>query len=223
MESEIFGYRFSNPALLEEALTTPSFRMSAPGAADNQRLEFLGDAVLDFLAADSLYAECPQDDEGALTVKRARMVSSPALCAAAARHGLSARLRRNKGAGPLDPGAKTLADAVEAILGAAWLDGGLPAARRIFESLELESLAAGGFWSENPKGDLQMLAQSMTPPRHPQYTLLDVAGKAHEPVFTVKVSVEGCGEAEASARTRKEADSAAAAALLAAIHGRENG
>ena len=128
---EIFGYAFKDDALLEEALTTPSYRMTFPKAKDNQRLEFLGDAVLDFLAADQLFASCPGDSEGPLTVKRTHMVSSPALCAAAVRHGLGARLRRNKGAEPLPDNAKTYADAVEAILGAAWLDGGLAAARQV--------------------------------------------------------------------------------------------
>ncbi len=211
---EIFDYKFRNPALLEEALTTPSFRMTTPGAADNQRLEFLGDAVLDFLAADRLYAEFPDDAEGPLTVKRTHMVSSPALCAAAARHGLAARLKRNKGAEPLPEGAKTLADAVEAVIGAAWLDGGLDAARTVFAALELETNAEGSAWSGNPKGDLQVRAQAMTPPRHPVYELLNVAGKSHEPVFTVRVTVDGIGEATASARSRKEAESAAAAKLL---------
>ncbi|MBO7482926.1 MAG: ribonuclease III [Kiritimatiellae bacterium] len=217
MSDTIFGYTFRDPSLLEEALTTPSYRMSAPDARDNQRLEFLGDAVLDFLAADQLYAESPEDSEGTLTVKRTHMVSSPALCDAAARHGLAARLRRNKGAEPLPPGAKTFADAVEAIIGAAWLDGGLDAARKVFEALELETNAEGSAWSGNPKGDLQVRVQAMTPPRHPEYTLLDVAGKSHEPIFTVKVSVDGVGEETARARTRKEAESAAAAKLLSRI------
>lgn len=214
MPSTIFGYQFRDPSLLEEALTTPSYRMSAPGARDNQRLEFLGDAVLDFLAADQLYAENPRDTEGQLTIKRTHMVSSPALCDAAARHGLASLLKRNKGAEPLSPSAKTCADAVEAIIGAAWLDGGLEAARMVFDALELETNAQGRAWSDNPKGDLQIRAQAMMPPRHPKYTLLEVAGKSHEPVFTVKVSVEGVGEESARARTRKDAESAAAAKLL---------
>ena len=114
---EIFGYAFKNDALLEEALTTPSYRMTCPKAKDNQRLEFLGDAVLDFLAADQLFASCPGDSEGPLTVKRTHMVSAAALCEAAARSDLAGRLRRNKGASPLPAGAKVYADAIEAILG----------------------------------------------------------------------------------------------------------
>jgi len=208
------GYEFRNPALLAEALTTPSFRMSEPTAHDNQRLEFLGDAVLGFLAADRLYAEFPDEAEGPLTVKRTHLVSSAALCAAAERLGLAAHLRRNRGAAELPRTSKTLADAIEAIIGAAWLDGGLAAAKAVFDALELEVNAEAGVWSGNPKGDLQIKTQAMTPPRQPEYTLVRVAGKSHAPVFTVRVSVADVGEATASASSRKEAESRAAAALL---------
>ena len=208
------GYEFRNPALLAEALTTPSFRMSEPTAHDNQRLEFLGDAVLGFLAADRLYAEFPDEAEGPLTVKRTHLVSSAALCAAAERLGLAAHLRRNRGAAELPRTSKTLADAIEAIIGAAWLDGGLAAAKAVFDALELEVNAEAGAWSGNPKGDLQIKTQAMTPPRQPEYTLVRVAGKSHAPIFTVRVSVADMGEATASASSRKEAESRAAAELL---------
>jgi len=217
MAKGIFGYEFGDGALLEEALTTPSCRQSNPGVRDNQRLEFLGDAVLGLLAADALFAARPNDSEGSLTVSRAHMVSSSALCAAAARHDLAPRLVRNKGAEPLPPNAKTLADAVEAIMGAAYLDGGLPAAKAVFDALELAELAREGEWTENPKGELQVRAQAMTPPRHPAYSLVKTEGKAHDPVFTVEVSVEGLGAARASARSHKEAESRAAARLLSML------
>ena len=212
---DIFGYAFKDQSLLEEALTTPSFRMSSPGAGDNQRLEFLGDAVLGFLAAERLYAAFPGEPEGALTVKRTRMVSSATLCAAAARHDLASRLRRNKGASPLPENAKTLADAVEAVVGAAYLDGGLDAARAMFCSLGLEDLANSA--CGNPKGDLQIRAQAMVPPRHPTYRLLKTEGPAHAPVFTVEVSVENLGAASASAHSHKEAETLAAAKLLSMV------
>ena len=211
---EIFGYEFENEALLEEALTTPSFRMDEPSAADNQRLEFLGDAVLGLLSAERLYAEFPREPEGSLTVRRAHMVSAVALCEAANRLGLAGRLRRNRGAAELPHNAKTLADAVEAVVGAAYLDGGFAAAKRIFDNLELNANATEDEWSGNPKGELQVRAQAMKPPRHPAYELLKTEGKAHEPVFTVRVTVEGLGSATASAHSRKEAESLAAAKLL---------
>lgn len=212
---EIFGYAFENEALLEEALTTPAYRMDVPDAKDNQRLEFLGDAVLGMLSAERLYAEFPKEQEGPLTVRRTHMVSAAALCEAATRLGLAARLRRNAGATELPRNAKTLADAIEAIIGAAYLDGGFAAAKRVFAALELSANAAEGGWNGNPKGELQVRAQAMKPPRHPEYELLKTEGKAHEPVFTVRVTVEGMGSATASARSHKRAEAIAAAELLA--------
>ena len=212
--TEIFGYSFKNEALLEEALTTPSYRMTYPKAKDNQRLEFLGDAVLDFLAADQLFASCPDDSEGPLTVKRTHMVSSPALCAAAVRNGLGARLRRNKGAAPLADTAKTYADAIEAVIGAAWLDGGLEAARTIFRALQLDVRAESSQWSHNPKGELQERSQAMTPSRAPRYILLKTTGTSDKPVFFVEVSVEGLGSAQGSGTNKQAAEAQAAAELL---------
>lgn len=210
--TSILGYEFENPALLEEALVTPSCKMESPDVTDNQRLEFLGDAVLGLLAADRLYAELPDKQEGALTVRRTQMVSAAALCEAAARLELAPLLKRNKGAEPLPANSKTIADAVEAIIGAAWLDGGLAAAKQVFDAL---GLSPGGAACANPKGELQIRAQAMKPPQHPAYELLATAGKAHEPVFTVRVSVPNLGTATASAHSHKEAEARAAAALLA--------
>ena len=211
-----FGHCFRDEALLEEALTTPSCHMDRPGVSDNQRLEFLGDAILGALAAECLFAEFPHDPEGSLTVKRTRMVSTAALCAAADRLGLAGFLLRNRGAEPLPKNAKTLADAMEAIVGAAYLDGGLEAAREVFDMYALVSEAAAtDRWGGNPKGELQIRAQAMTPQRMPEYEIVDVGGKPHEPVFSVRVRVEGVGEAVASARSHKAAESLAAAKLLA--------
>ena len=214
---EMFGYTFKNEALIEEALTTPSYRMDVPDAKDNQRLEFLGDAVLGLLSAERLFAEFPKEQEGPLTVRRTHMVSAAALCEAAERLGLAAQLKRNKGAAELPKNSKTLADAVEAIIGAAYLDGGFAAAKQVFDALELNANAAVDEWSGNPKGELQVRAQAMKPPRHPAYELLKTEGKAHEPVFTVRVTVDGIGSATASARSHKQAESLAAAQLLAQI------
>ena len=212
---EVFGYAFANQELLQTALTTPAFRMQHPEAQDNQRLEFLGDAVLGLLSAERLYERFPREAEGRLTVKRTRMVSSAALCASAVRLGLAARLLRNKGAEPLPDTSKTLADAVEAIIGAAYLDGGLDAARKVFDALGLDSNVACSESAANPKGELQIRAQAMKPPCRPAYSLVGTTGPAHAPVFTVKVSLEGVGEATASAGNRKEAETLAAAELLA--------
>ena len=122
---ETIGYEFRDLSLLDRALTTPACRMDRPECADNQRLEFLGDAVFGFLAADALYAMYPDEQEGPLTVRRTHLVSGATLAEAAERIGLRHHLHRNKGASELPPRAKPLSDAMEALMGAVWLDGGL--------------------------------------------------------------------------------------------------
>ena len=210
----VFGYTFKNEAVLEEALTAPAYRMDHPGANDNQRLEFLGDAVLEILAAERLFAEFPNETEGSLTVRRTHMVSTVALCKVARHHGLDRKLKRNRNAIPLGENAKTLADAVEAIFGAAYLDGGLEAARTMFAAIDLDANAQESEWSANPKGELQVRTQSMTPPRKPVYEMLKISGSSHQPVFTFRVTVEGLGSAVASAGSKKDAESLAARKLL---------
>lgn len=208
----IFGYAFKNKALLEEALTTPSYKMTRPDARDNQRLEFLGDAVLGLIASDWLYARNPGDEEGALTSRRQKMVSSSALCEAAERADLKAVLKRNRGAEPLPAHSKTFADAVEAVIGAAWLDGGLEAARKVFDGLgvALEPSKA----ETNPKSVLQHITQAMRPAKTPSYRVLSARGTCDKPVFTVEAEVEGVGRATGSAGSIKEAETKAAAKLI---------
>lgn len=216
---KLFDYEFADERLLDEALTTPSYRIDHPAAADNQRLEFLGDAVLGLIAADALYAEHPTDREGKLTGLRARMVSAAALCRAAERHDFARHLKRNRNAAELPRDSKTIADAVEAVIGAAWLEGGLKAAQTVYAALALES-DAGEETEVNPKGALQILAQKMKPPQVPVYALLSTAGKAHAPIFKIKAALDGVGEATAEASTRKAAEQLAAAELLAQLKAR---
>lgn len=211
---EKIGYAFRDASLLARALATPSLRMSSPDEKDNQRLEFLGDAVLDFLAADMLYAEHPDEQEGMLTVRRTLLVSGHALAAAAETLGLRKWLRRNVGAHELPPRAKTLADALEAVVGAVWLDGGLEAARGVFQRLDLPFHEEVDEWSANPKGALGERAQACQPPCTAVYEVLSVTGSDHEPVVTVRVRAGELGEAEATAVSKSAAEVAAASALL---------
>ena len=215
-EGPVLGWEFSDRALLSEALTTPAFRMTTPSAKDNQRLEFLGDAVLGMLAADWLYANSPSAREGELTARRQHMVSTAALSAAAEKCGLQNLLRLNKGANGVPSGSKTLADAVEAVIGAAWLDGGQAAAKAVFDFLGLTENSRLGELDGNPKTALQHITQAMVPSRIPSYEVVNVEGTANCPAFTVRVFVEGLGEATGRAGSKKEAESAAAAALLSA-------
>ena len=213
------GYAFKDVSLLETALTTPACRMERPDVEDNQRLEFLGDAVFGLLSADAVFAAYPWEQEGPLTVRRTHLVSGAALAAAAERIGLRSFLRRNVGAAPLAPHAKVLADALEAVMGAVWLDGGLAAARQVFARLDLPIDEKLNEWRTNPKGHLQVLAQAMTPSRHPVYTVDSVKGPSHAPVVTVTVAVEGMGTATATAGSQRQAEVDAAAALLSKVQG----
>ncbi len=208
------GYAFRDAALLEHALTTPACRMDHPEGGDNQRLEFLGDAVFGLLSADAVYTNFPDDAEGILTVRRTHLVSGAALADAAERIGLRDFLKLNQGAHPIPPHAKVLADALEAVMGAAWLDGGLDAARAVFAAIDLPFRESFNEWDANPKGYLQVKAQAMHPPRRPVYEVTHIGGVAHAPVVTVRVSVSGLGEAEATAGSKTAAEVAAASALL---------
>ena len=211
---EKLGYTFRDKALLERALTTPACRMDHPELPDNQRLEFLGDAVFGLLSADAVFAAYPDEQEGPLTVRRTHLVSGAMLAKVAERIGLRDHLRRNKGASALPPLAKPLSDAMEAVMGAVWLDGGLPAARTVFDHLELPLNAPLNEWSQNPKGALQVKAQSLQPPRLPVYTIDSVKGPDHAPVVTVTVTVEGLGSATVTAGSKTAAEVAAAVAML---------
>ncbi len=208
------GHVFESKALIERALTLPSCRMVAPDVPDNQRLEFLGDAVLGLLAAEAVFKACPDEQEGALTVRRTHLVSGAVLGVAAEQLDLRAFLRHNHKAGKLPARAKPLADAVEAIMGAVWLDGGLAAARRVFQRLKLPIDAEFNEWAGNPKGFLQVKAQSLKPPRKPVYTVDAVTGPGHAPMVTITVKVEGLGRATATAISKTAAEVAAADKLL---------
>ena len=211
---EKLGYAFRDPSLLKRALTTPACRMDRPDEPDNQRLEFLGDAVFGLLAADAVFAAYPDEQEGPLTVRRTHLVSGAKLAEVAERIGLRECLARNKGASDLPPLAKPLSDAMEAVMGAVWLDGGLDAARKVFWNLRLPVDEPLNEWGTNPKGFLQVKAQAMRPSRRPEYTIDSVTGPDHAPVVTVTVRVKGMGEATATAGSKSAAETAAATALL---------
>lgn len=213
-------YKFRNISLLESALITPSCRMECREIEDNQRLEFLGDAVLGFLSADAVFKAYRWAQEGELTVRRTHLVSTSALIDAANRIGLGEFLIRNSGAQPLAPNAKVLADAMEAVMGAVWLDGGLNAAKSVFENLALPIGEVLNEWSDNPKGHLQVISQSMKPPRKPIYKVESVKGPSHAPIVTITVEVAGLGKATATANSHRKAEAAAATTLLEMVDGK---
>ncbi|HMO99248.1 MAG TPA: ribonuclease III [Kiritimatiellia bacterium] len=211
------GHVFRNPDLLQTALIHPSARYEFNLPEDNQRLEYLGDAVLGLVTAHHLYAIKADDDEGALTIKRSAMAGTVPLARLARRMGLGEFLvfGRGEANGGGCEKAGNLADALEALIGAVYLDGGLEAAWRVFEHLFLADTgdisAADGH--DNPKGRLQEWAQ-----RHgwpvPVYTIIGEEGPAHLRRFTVAVAIADQGGATATAGSKRAAEAEAARLLL---------
>jgi ribonuclease III len=215
---ERIGYQFQNPQLLTEALTHPSVAHEKQQPQfDNQRLEFLGDAVLQLVITEHLFARYREAGEGRLTTRRSRLVSRESLKVRAAsldlgRHLLMGRGEEASGGRRRD---STLGDAFEALLGAIYLDSDLQTVRRFIleemkddlEQLEEEPLEV------NPKGQLQELLQAISP-RSPSYELTSQHGREHERVFQVRVVWENQVLGAGSGRSKKQAESAAALAAL---------
>jgi ribonuclease-3 len=209
------------PGHLAEALTHPSFANEQPQAADNQRLEFLGDAVLGLCVSELLMDAFQEVDEGSLTVMRASLVNARALAEAAERLDFADALRLGRGADAAGERHRlnVLADAVEAVLGAVYLDRGLDVARRLAQRIvahRLEPLVKNGGIERDPKSRLQELVQARGLDT-PRYEVSAVAGPPHMRSFTVAVSVPN-GEAdvvaEGEGRSKKLAEKAAARAAL---------
>ena len=217
------GYAFRNRALLETALTNPSYRSdhATEGIKDNQRLEFLGDAVFGLLTAQQLFEQFTDEDEGGLTVRRSHLASGRALAELARRIGLGQYLRLGNGdeaAGGRDKD-KSLTDAMEAVFGAAWCDGGIKAVQMVYVTLMAEHAEAPlDVWADNPKGQLQELSQRNAWPDSPNYTLIESTGPCHAPSYTVKVRVHGGYESTGVGKTKRAAEVAAAEALLRVLH-----
>src|SRR5690606_2163806 len=151
------GYRFSNPERLAEALVHRSWAHEQGTIEHNERLEFLGDAVLGLVTASWLYAGHPEQPEGELARRKAWLVAAPTLAREARRLGLGERLRLGVGeerSGGREK-ASILADALEAVYGAIWLDGGPEAARRVIERYLEEADRAGEPSGGDPKTTLQ--------------------------------------------------------------------
>lgn len=198
--------------MLQQALTHTSWVHEHPdlGAADNERLEFLGDAVIELVAAQALYRETPHAGEGALTLGRAALVSTGALAAAARRIRLGGHLRvghgvENAGGRDLD---SLLANALEAIFGAIYLDLGLRAATAAFRRLAVPG-AQGG----NHKGRLQELTQAEGLGM-PRYEVADTSGPSHRRNYRLQVWLGDTLLGEGEGSTRRAAEQLAAGRAL---------
>jgi ribonuclease-3 len=211
------GHSFADPSLLLDALTHTSFKNERPdlAATDNERLEFLGDAVVGLVVTSLLYVQFPDSDEGELTRRRADLVSEKGLSEAAEALGLGEALRLGKGeqksAGHTKP--RLLSSALEACVGAVYLDGGadaaFAAARRVFEP-RLHTSAPG---RRDAKSRAQEWAQAYLGGT-PSYRLLGTDGPDHEREFNVALELDDEEVATGSGRSKIEAEQAAASAAL---------
>ncbi len=210
MEKRI-GYRFKNKQWLRAALTHPSYRYeNLETPSDNQRLEFLGDSVLGLLAADALMKNHPDAAEGELTQMKSALASGTSLAQAAARIGLGDFLMMGRGeeAGGGAERESNLEDALEALIGAIWLDGGLRAVRRFFDRHIFQTLESVEPSLLNPKGTLQEYAQKKGF-GIPEYTVVEQSGPDHDRLFIVEVTVSTFGF-KGEGRSRREAEKNAA-------------
>jgi len=208
------GYKFRNPLLLAEALTHPSVRHETQRHHfDNQRLEFLGDAVLQLIITEHLYGHFKNEAEGKLTKLRSRLVSREALTVHAAALELGRYLMMGRGeetSGGRERNS-TLADAFEALVGAIYLDSDLATVRQFI--LEQAACDLARLVEEpidiNPKGHLQELLQAISP-RSPIYEVISQSGPEHAKTFIVRAVWEGIILGEGTGHSKKQAETAAA-------------
>ncbi len=211
------GHDLATPQLLQDALTHPSlagFRQRKKSTMPYERLEFLGDRVLGLVIAEWLYEKFPEASEGELAKRHAGLVNRDALRAVAVEIGLGQHLRLAHGE-EASGGRKniaTLPDAMEAILGALYLDGGLKAAQNFIHRFWQKDIAIAEAPAD-PKTVLQEWAQGQGLPL-PQYKVVEHSGPAHAPKFVIEVSVKGHAPVTAEGESKRAAQKAAAALLI---------
>ncbi|MHA1600078.1 MAG: ribonuclease III [Alphaproteobacteria bacterium] len=215
------GHAFAQPELLCEALTHPSAAVRHPdGTSENsyQRLEFLGDRVLGLVIADLLLQRFPKEAEGPLALRHVDLVRRETLADVGRRLDLGQYLRLARGeavAGERENPA-LLADACEAVIGALYLDGGLPVVRAIIEEHWEPMLVAAEHPPQDAKTALQEWAQARALAL-PDYQEVNRTGPAHEPIFTVEVYLEGQPAERGEGRSKRLAEQAAAERLMSRL------
>ena len=223
--AEVLGLGIRDLDLLGQALVHSSYlhehRDAAPG--HNERLEFLGDAVVNLAVSESLYARHPSDDEGMLSARRAAIVSTTGLARLAGRIGLADYLLLGEGesarGGRRRP--SLLASSFEALVGAIYLDLGYSATRDWLVTLAAPELSLDlpAVSLKSPKSRLQEYTQRRTGSR-PSYRVIEAIGPDHEKQFRIEVSVEGAVLGVGEGPSRRIAETAAAAQALEALRGR---
>ena len=210
------GHTFADRDLLERALTHASVGDGARDVRHNERLEFLGDRVLNLCAAERLMALDPDAREGVMSRKLASLVNYHACARAAERCGLPEALRLSASATKI--GARksdaVLGDACEALICALYIDGGLETAKAFFEKFWAEAFETiDSPRGKDPKTQLQEWAQGLGLPL-PDYQVVDQSGPPHMPVFTIEVRVQGFEPERGEGGSRRAAEKAAAQTML---------
>jgi len=218
--AEKLGHKFANPKLLEDALTHPSLSGARPRkkGANYERLEFLGDRVLGLSIAEWLYETFPNADEGEMAKRHAALVNRDFLRAVAQELGLGqfVRLARGEDATASRKNLATLPDAMEAVIGALYLDGGYPAASAFIHKYWQRDIAVSET-PVDPKTTLQEWAQGQGLPL-PVYRVLESSGPAHAPKFLIEATVKGRPAVQAEGDSKRAAQKAAAVKLLELVH-----
>lgn len=215
---EVIGYRFKDAGLLKQALSHKSFASESGSGADNERLEFLGDSVLAAVVAHQLYVEHPGLPEGDLSKKKSSLVSRPSLAAWAEGLGLGTHLYL--GVGEENTGGRTrqslLANAVEAVIGAMYLDGGYEAAARFVRSW------CAGKHVDLLEADHKSRLQEVLQKRHkapPVYELTASDGPDHDKTFSIVVRLAETELGRGTGKTKKDAEQNAARDALQKMKG----
>ena len=216
------GYRFKEPSLLAHALVHRSWiaGKDIPYTENNERLEFLGDSILNMLVTEYLYEKYPDAPEGQMSKCKSAVVSGHALAQTSVLWDLGNYLRIGKGEARMGGRNKEniLADAFEAILGAVYLDGGLDRVRDIlvrFHFPRIESIVEGGDFV-NHKSALLEVMQSKSKPL-PEYKVVRESGPEHHKIFDVEVLLDGVVYGCGSGISKKKAEQEAAGAALALL------
>lgn len=223
--AERLGLPIRDRRLLRQALTHASWLHEHPGDAigHNERLEFLGDAVINLAVSEALYARHPEDDEGLLSARRASIVSAAGLARLAERIELGSFVVLGEGEAPHDGGHRPvlLAATFEALAGAILLDLGWQAVRAWLVGLAAQELEASTPPDDlkSPKSRLQEFAQQRLGTR-PDYRVVEAAGPDHEKVFRVAVDVGSETLGTGVGSSRRQAETAAAAEAIAVLEAR---
>lgn len=210
---EALGRSFGDRSLLDRALTHSS--LSAHGIRDLERLEFLGDRVLGLLTAEALWRRYPEFDEGDLAPRLNALVRKETCAKAALHFGVDGHIRLSEHEDEAGGRRKKaiLGDVMEAILGAAYIDGGLDAARVIYDRYWAPNLDDLSRMHRDAKTTLQEWSQGKKRGA-PEYAVVDTDGPAHAPAFRIEVRVPGFAPADGEGRSKRAAQMAAARAFL---------